>query len=121
MTITAKEFIKKNADILLAPITKPAFEQLTDGCVVFIITTTPGQKDIKERAVRNAGYYLVVSKSKNHLGQTVDITAIGLTAGGYAKVECFDLNDIEYERNKMVFLCKPLPQNDMRRNYHFLR
>lgn len=121
MTITAKEFIKKNADILLAPITEPAFEQLTDGCVVFIITTTPGQKDIKERVVRNAGYYMVVSKGRNHVGKTVDITTIGLTAGGYAKVECFDLSDIEYAHNKMVFLCKPLPQNDIRRNYHFLR
>jgi hypothetical protein len=55
------------------------------------------------------------------MGVKIDQTVIGLTAGGYAKVETYNLGDVEYKGNKMIFLCKPLPQNDPRCNYKFVR
>ena len=119
--MTVADFIKDNADILIAPLTEKAFQEMTDGNVVFMLITGPGQKDISTRTVRSAGYYLTVSSSRNHLGVKVDQTVIGLTAGGYAKVESYNLGDVEYKGNKMIFLCKPLPQNDPRRNYQFVR
>ena len=119
--MTAAEFIQTNADILTGVMKNADFEALTDGSVVFMLTTTPGNKNIQDRVVRNAGYYLVVSTHRNHLGKLVDITIVGLTAGGYAKVDSFNLGDLEYKRNKMLFLCRPLPQNDPRSNYKFVR
>lgn len=118
--MTAAEFVVKNADILTKVVNTADFDNLTDGCVVFMVTTAPGQKDIKDRVVRNAGYYMVVSTNRSHMGKMQDVTVIGLTAGGYAKVESINLGDLGYRNNKMVFLCKPLPPNDYRRNYHFM-
>lgn len=118
--MTAADFIKKNADILVKAVNTAEFDNLTDGCVVFMVTTAPGQKDITERVVRNAGYYMVVSTNRSHMGKMQDVTVIGLTAGGYAKVEVINLGDLGYRNNRMVFLCKPLPLNDYRRNYRFL-
>ncbi len=119
--MTVAEFIKENADILIAPLTEKAFQEMTDGNVVFMLITGPGQKDITDRVIRSAGYYLTVSSSRNHLGVKVDQTVVGLTAGGYAKVESYNLGDVAYKGNKMIFLCKPLPQNDPRCNYKFVR
>ncbi len=120
MQMTVAEFIKANNDILTDVLNENNFNNLTDGCVVFMVTSTPGQKNIKDRVVRNAGYYMVVSTNRNRMGKMQDITVVGLTAGGYAKIEIINLGDLEYRNNKLVFLCNPLPLNDRRRNYHFL-
>lgn len=117
----ASEFIKKNADILTGVVKESDVENLTDGNVVFMLITSPGQKGIEDRVVRSAGYYLVVSRTTNHLGKITSLTVLGLTAGGYAKIEIINLGDLEYKGNKMVFFCKPLPKNDIRRNYDFLK
>lgn len=119
--MTAGEFIQNNRDILTGVVKEADLENLTDGNVVFMLITTPGQKGIETRVVRSAGYYLVVSRTTNHLGKITSLTVLGLTAGGYAKIEIINIGDLEYKGNKMVFFCKPLPKNDMRRNYEFLK
>lgn len=119
--MTAGEFIQKNSDILTGVVKEADLENLTDGNVLFMLITTPGQKEIKNRVVRSAGYCLVVARATNHLGKVAAITVLGLTAGGYAKIEVINLRDLEYKRNKMVFFCKPLQKNDMRQNYEFLK
>lgn len=116
----AAEFIRNNADILTGVMHPRDFNNLTDGCVVFVITTTPGSKNIQDRAIRNAGYYMVVSTYRDTTNRLINATVIGLTAGGYAKIDVINLSDLEYKGNKMVFLCKPLPLNDHRQNYHFM-
>ncbi len=119
--MTAGEFIAANTDIFKGVVEEQDFDTLTDGSVLFMIITTPGQKDIENRAVHSAGYYLVVSRTTNRPGKTTELTVLGLTAGGYAKVESISLKDLEWKGNKMVFHCKPLPQNDPRSNYQFLQ
>ncbi len=116
----ASEFITKNKDIFLGLVSEEEFQKLNDGNVVFVITVAPGQKDIVTRVVRSAGYFLTVSSTTNHMGKKTDICLVGLTAGGYAKIDNIDLGDIGCRGNKIVLKCKPLPDNDPRRNYRFV-
>ena len=118
--MTVSEFIHNNADILMSPITESEFDGLTDGCVVFLLSAAAGKKPIAERVLRTAGYYMVVSSTKNAQNQMEEVLMVGLTNGGYAKIEFCNRQDIAQTGNKMMLTCIPLPQNDKRKNYHFM-
>lgn len=121
--MTVREFEKQNKDILRHRLTVETFNALTDGMVLFCVTTNAGIKPIEERAVRTAGYQLVVATTRNpERGNLVDICTLALTAGGWAKVDIITADDISGLGNKVVYFCKPLnvPNNDPRRNHHWL-
>jgi hypothetical protein len=119
-SMLASEFMTNNNDILLGLVSEEEFQKLNDGNVVFVITVAPGQKDIVTRAVRSAGYFLTVSGKTNPMGKKTDVCLVGLTAGGYAKVDHINLDDIGGRGNKIVLKCKPLPDNDPRRHHRFV-
>lgn len=114
--MTVKEFIDKNSDILVSRITPVDFNDLTDGCVVFCITAAVGNKPVMERAVRTAGYQMVVATSHKPGATIHEIITLALTRKGYAKIDSVNVNDIGDDGYKMIFKCKPLPQHDSRRD-----
>jgi hypothetical protein len=114
--MTVKEFIDNNSDILVSRITPRDFKDLTDGCVVFCVTAASGKKPILERAVKSAGYQLVVSTSHRPGATIHEIITLALTQRGYAKIDYIDVDFIGDDGHKMLFLCKPLPQHDPRRD-----
>ena len=119
--MTAQEFINQNQDILLSPITRAEFERLTDGTPLFCVTTSICNKPPMERAVKTAGYQMVVATTQydGFITQfTTQIQTVGLTNGGYVKIESIDWGDIELGRT-LLFRCKPLPLNDNRRNHQW--
>lgn len=120
--MTAKEFIEQNKDILLRPLTEAAFHSLTDGTVLFCITTTNGSKPTLHRAVKHTGYQLVVATTRE-MDETMamlSVRTLALTEGGYAKIdEICPANFSGAVSNKLWFFCKPLPINDPRQNGRF--
>lgn len=52
----AIDFINQNRDICIAPITEAEFQDLTEGRVLFCVTTGSGHNPVMERQVRTAGY-----------------------------------------------------------------
>lgn len=118
--MTVKEFVENNKDILIAPISAEEFRQLTDGCTVFCVTTSTGNKPIMDRAVKTAGYQMVVATTGDEQGDVVDICTLGLTKNGYAKIECITAYEIAKGNNKVLYHCKPLMPNDARKNHHWV-
>lgn len=116
--MTAQEFINQNQDILVSPVSLADFQNLTDGTPLFCITVAAGNKHPMDRAVKTAGYQMVVATTRNANGFLTDILTVALTKGGYAKVDVIDANDVGIGRT-LLFHCKPLPMNDIRRNHHW--
>lgn len=116
-----KDFIEKNRDVLVAPVTLAEFDALTEGRVVFCFTVSPGHNPVMEREVRTAGYQLVVSTRRNGAGKLIEAITLALTLGGYAKIERITDDDVRYAcgsddavGTKRIYHCVPLPPNDPR-------
>ena len=117
--MTAQEFINQNQDILLSHISLKDFQNLTDGTPLFCITTNTSNKHPLGRTVKTTGYQMVAATTRNEKGLLVEILTLALTKGGYAKVDSISANDVGIGRT-LLFHCKHLPQNDNRRNHHWV-
>lgn len=121
------DFIDQNKDILLAPFTIAEFDALTEGKVLFCVTTGFGYNPVMNRQVRTAGYQLVVSTRRNDKGELTEAITLALTQGGYAKIESVTRDDVrsacsadDAAGNKRIYHCVPLPPNDPRGKSGFL-
>lgn len=120
--MTAKEFIEQNKDILIRPLTEAAFHSLTDGTVLFCITTTDGKKPALEKAVAHTGYQLVVAtyREDDETMAMRSVRTLALTERGYSTID--EIRPVDFSgvvSHKLWFFCKPLPINDPRRNGRF--
>lgn len=109
-----EDFIEKNKDLLVSPITEEEFHSLTDGAVFFCISAAPGSKPIEKRTVKTAGYHMVASTVRPKGCRTDLINALALTAGGYAKVAYITPEDVYKAGNKLLYHCRPMPVDDIR-------
>lgn len=112
-----KDFVRENQDILIAPLTMEELNTLSDGMVVFVITCFKGSSPLAERTVRSAGYQMVAATNRTN-GKLTAANTLALTSNGYAKIDYILPQDIA-RGNKVLYRCKPLPLNDLRRNHHW--
>lgn len=115
-----KEFVGKNADILISELTPAAFDDLTCGQVVFVINTSNGTKPIMDRPVLSCGYHMVVATNRDQTGKLLNAQTLALTKAGYAKIDFLNAGDIDGQGHKLIMSCKPLPKFDeAKRNYRW--
>ena len=105
---------------MLSKLTTDEFKELSDGCVIFCIVVANGNKPSLERMVKTVSYHMVASHKVNADGKTSEICTLGMTAGGYAKVDCFDKRDLADNGNKILLNCKPLLVGDIRKSGNFV-
>jgi hypothetical protein len=119
--MTLKEFIDKNGDILIRPITEDEFKKLQVGDVVFIISTSVGQKPIEERIVKVVSYHMVCHRSyDSRSGSLAGVTTMGITKGGNIKTEYTNMY-MHYhgDSNRLIYHCKSLPIGDPREKHNW--
>lgn len=119
--MTVKEFINKNSDILIRPVTEDEFKKLQVGDVVFIISATVGQKPIEDRVVKVASYHMVCHRSYSSMTGGLDgITTMGITKGGNIKTEYTNMyTHYHGEKNRLLYHCKSLPVGDPREKHNW--
>lgn len=114
-----KEFIDKNSDILIRPVTEDEFKNLQIGDVVFIINTSVGQKPMEERVVKVVSYHMVCHRDYNSAdGSLIGLTTMGITKGGNIKTEYTNMyTHYHGNDNKMIYHCESLPVGDQREKH----